>query len=227
MAIDTIFRVGIYETLKVLRYEVLSAGVHTFKIAPAGNSLLSTIYVRSLDGGATVKAKWYDFGAGQPSDTGARYELGEHDLIDAANTTSRIVVTRIHALSQVDIEVIGGSAEVSFIVSVVSDFPAKIDTSGSDVNTNVVTTPHIDNFTLTNAATEYSYTFPANSRRFTIKNRSGGLVKFAYSAGESLTKYFSIEAGTTYDEFDLKVPLLTIYLQSPSAGQVLEIISWS
>jgi hypothetical protein len=94
-------------------------------------------------------------------------------------------------------------------------------------NTNVVTTPFIDNFSMPLAATEYSYSFPSNTRRFTIKNRTSGLIKMAYISGTSGSKYYSLDPGTSYTETDIGSPVITMYLQSGSAGQVLEIISWS
>lgn len=97
-----------------------------------------------------------------------------------------------------------------------------------NVDTNVVITPTIANITTSATAnTETSFTFPANTKRFTVKNRSGGLIRFSYILGASGTTFFSIEPGTTYDETEIGAASLTIYLQSPSVSQILEIISWS
>jgi hypothetical protein len=221
---DQQIQIKLFDTVPIIPLKVMPAGTHTFRINTGGNSFLSTIYCKSAT--APVEVKYYDLGAGDDGMTGARIDLGAHDPVSTGQS-HRTVITRIHNNLRVDVIITGGDAEIGLIGTVVSDFPAKIDTSGSDVNTNVVTTAHIANFTMALAATEYPFTFPAKIRRFTIKNRGGSLIQFSYVAGQSGSVYFSIEPGTTYDEMDLKVDSLTIYLQSPSPGQVLEIISWS
>lgn len=105
-------------------------------------------------------------------------------------------------------------------MSIVSGF------AGSQ-NTDVVTIPFIDNLSVPVANVEVSYSLPINTRRFILKNRTGGLLKLSYSAGQSGVKWFSIEPGVSYAETNISKPTITIYLQSPSSNQVLEILSWS
>lgn len=96
-----------------------------------------------------------------------------------------------------------------------------------NTNTNVVATPTIDNFSMPLAGVEYSYTLPTGTRRFTLKNRTSGLVKLSYAVGESGTKWYSIEPGTSYGEEDLRLGSLTFYFQSPTPNQIVEILSWA
>lgn len=105
-------------------------------------------------------------------------------------------------------------------MSIVSGF------AGSQ-NTDVVTIPFIDNLSVPLANTEVSYTLPTNTRRFILKNRSSGMLKLSYTSGQSGVKWFSIEPGNSYSETNISKPSLTIYLQSPTANQILEILSWS
>lgn len=94
-------------------------------------------------------------------------------------------------------------------------------------DTNVVSTPIIENIAIAAANIEQSHSLPNNSKRFTIKNRGTGLIKLAYIAATSGSTYFSIEPGTTYDESEIRKETLTFYFQSPTPGDILEIISWS
>ena len=95
--------------------------------------------------------------------------------------------------------------------------------------TNVVTTPTIANFTTSATPnTETSYAFPAKTKRFSLKNRGNGMLKIAYASGQSGTTYWSLPPATSYEETEINVNTqVTIYLQSPIASQVLEVISWS
>ena len=94
-------------------------------------------------------------------------------------------------------------------------------------NTDVVSTPFSDNFSMPLANTEYAYAFPDNTRRFMIQNRNVGIIKLSYTSGESGTNYFSLSGGVVYSERNIETTTITLYLQSPSANQLLEVISWS
>jgi len=95
-------------------------------------------------------------------------------------------------------------------------------------NTNVVSTPSIDNFTTGLANVEQPYSFPAGTKRFSLKNRGAGLLKISYTLGESATKYWTIPPACSYDETEINVNTqIILYMQSPIAAQTLEVISWS
>lgn len=124
---DTPFRLGLYETLPILKPTVLGPGIHTFKIMPAGNSLLATIWVKSIVGGSTLQATWYDYAVGSDEEPGAKYTL-ETGPILATPTVRRDVITEIHNQVYVDLVVVGGtSVEVALIASVVTDFPVELN----------------------------------------------------------------------------------------------------
>jgi len=95
--------------------------------------------------------------------------------------------------------------------------------------TNVVTTATISNFTTSATPnTETSFSFPAKTKRFSLKNRGNGLLKISYTSGQSGSTYWTIEPACTYEETEINVNTqVTIYLQSPIANQTLEVISWS
>ena len=89
-------------------------------------------------------------------------------------------------------------------------------------------TPIVYNVAMTNADTEYSQALPKNTRKVLFKLRgSSAALKYAYESTESGTKYITIPAGggSKYLEgifLDLTSPI-TLYFQSPTASQVLEI----
>lgn len=148
----TIFRIGLYETLPVLRPTVIGPGTSTFQIAPAGNSILASLWVKSIDVGATVSGVWYDYAVGVTPDPAAKYVLGLHPSTTTAPYIDRRVIPKIHNQVFGDIIVSGGSAEVSLLVSVVSDFPFDV-TDGIELGAGepktlqdaggVVTTPGV------------------------------------------------------------------------------------
>ena len=90
----------------------------------------------------------------------------------------------------------------------------------------MIAKPTIKNTTMTSADTEYSYTFPFGTQRFSIKLRAlNAQLKIAFVEGESGTNYFTVGYGDKR-EVDAKVGGATIYFQSPTASQVAEITTW-
>lgn len=88
--------------------------------------------------------------------------------------------------------------------------------------------PIIYNVTLTNAGTEYSQTLPANTRKVLIRVRSGASdLKLAYTSGESGTKYITIPAGSSKYLEGIYIKGETLYFQSPTASEVVEIEAWT
>ena len=87
--------------------------------------------------------------------------------------------------------------------------------------------PEIINLTLTDANTEYSQALPAKTVRFCLQARDSSMdLKLAFAAGESGSKYLTIHGGQVYYEDVLSPESLTLYLQSPSSGAVVEILVW-
>lgn len=94
-------------------------------------------------------------------------------------------------------------------------------------NSDVVDQPSVINKTLTNADEEYSQALPVGTRKFLLKARSlGSELKFSFTNGESATNYVTVppgsgglwvECGAAYG--------VTLYVQSPTAGEVAEILA--
>ena len=84
----------------------------------------------------------------------------------------------------------------------------------------------IYNVTMTLADTEYSQTLMAGASKILVQNRGGYDTKLAFVTGQSGTVYMTIKAGSVYYEDMLEGGQRTLYFQCPTAGQVLEILSW-
>lgn len=101
---------------------------------------------------------------------------------------------------------------------------------GIPVSANIpgVVSPSIVNIDMPLASTEYSYTLPGDTRKYIIKLRDPlSELRVAYSIGGSSTVYFTIPRGNFWSEDELDTSaVVTLYFQSTSAAQTLEIISW-
>lgn len=88
--------------------------------------------------------------------------------------------------------------------------------------------PLIGTLVLTVAATELSFAFPAFTRHFIIQNRNNGLLKLAFViTGTAGTDYLTIFPGN-FVQYSLNVESpLTVYLQSPTAAQTVELVHWT
>lgn len=87
--------------------------------------------------------------------------------------------------------------------------------------------PTIGNLTLTSQNTEYSYPLPRGTLKFTVRCRTESDMKLAYAEGNSGTVYIKVPAGADHFEEKINVTGLYLYLQSPTAGVVVEIVSWA
>lgn len=91
-------------------------------------------------------------------------------------------------------------------------------------------TAAIYNVTMTSADTEYSQALPANTRRFSLQCLTNFDVRFAFVTGKVATPtapYALVRAGMNYFEEQLNLASATLYVASPDAAKVAEIIAWS
>lgn len=88
-------------------------------------------------------------------------------------------------------------------------------------------TPQIAILAMPTAATEYSIALPAGCRQFQIKLRSSAVLKLSYTSGQSGISYITVPRHCFYAESDLKLDgSVTIYVQSSTALQELEVVAW-
>jgi hypothetical protein len=103
-----------------------------------------------------------------------------------------------------------------------------INPDGSiNANINPSTTPIITNQIATLANTEYSYTFPMNTKKFSLRTRGNAKIQLAFVSLQSGTNFITISPGNSYEEKDLKLVSVTAYFQLNKAGETVEILSWT
>ena len=89
----------------------------------------------------------------------------------------------------------------------------------------VSATKTIFNVPLTIADTEVSLVLPTTVVGYMIRTRGNGNLKLSHVSGESGTKYITIPSRATYKD-DHSYSNLTLYFQSPTAGEVVEVVAW-
>jgi hypothetical protein len=95
-----------------------------------GNAILSTIFIKSADPGATVEVKYFQTTSGT-IDVNERLDIVAHPIKSAANVlqSSQIVVTRIHNKPVVEFIVAGGNVEFGVYITVTDELASDIDTA--------------------------------------------------------------------------------------------------
>jgi hypothetical protein len=100
-----------------------------------------------------------------------------------------------------------------------------VGSASASVTLAGATTPTLVNITLT-ANTEASYTLPTNVKGFALKLREMADLKLAFISGTSSTTFFTVPRGTVFWQDGISVTGLSLYFQTPSSGQVLELLAW-
>lgn len=108
---DTTVQLNEFHTATALSAENRGPGTYTIKTAIRPYGLISTLFVHSIDPGATLKINYYEKTTG--SELGERYELTGHCLVDANFTvpyTNKIHITALNNTVYLEAVVSGGSA---------------------------------------------------------------------------------------------------------------------
>lgn len=152
MVIENTQRVDLYQTTPLIPIQTLPAGVHLFPVATYGNSILSTVWVKTLDVGASVLVKWYENGVGNGDTPGQRTDLIAHSLITTDDTSDRKIITKIHNKPICEVTIIGGSATLGLYLSVVADtaqdglyFDEQVYNAGSDAGAGLAIFDPVEN----------------------------------------------------------------------------------
>lgn len=87
------------------------------------------------------------------------------------------------------------------------------------------TFPRVDNVLLVEANTEYSFGLHDSIRRFTIRARQPVSFKLSFQPGQSGTHYLELHPSEVWTEEEVYGGV-TLYLQSPDAGTVIEVLQW-
>lgn len=111
-------------------FELLQKGPGTYRQLGEirGNSILSSVFIESIDPGATLQVNYFDTTTG--ATVGERYDLTAHDPIPGTTpplTTFRILVPRIHRRVACEVVITGGQVRFSVYCTVVSAFATDLD----------------------------------------------------------------------------------------------------
>ena len=93
------------------------------------------------------------------------------------------------------------------------------------VSVESVSAYQIANLSMPLANTEYSFTFPVGTKTFGFRNRMSGVLKLKHVSGGL---HFTWDPFVTNWVNDIKSSaIVTVYFESPSAGQLVEFIYWN
>lgn len=126
MAIDNL-KLDLYESRESVPLQTFLPGVYTQKLECRGNSILSTVFVHTIDSGASVKVEYIEATTGE--DEGEVIFLEEHPLLTTAPQSSKILVTRMHNKPNIRITVTGGEARLGVYITVVASFASELDSA--------------------------------------------------------------------------------------------------
>jgi len=114
----------LYDSKAIFPLESRTPDTYLENFDVKGNSILSSVFVKDMDAGATLEVKYYDKTTG---DQVERYDLNNHGTINTAEgpfpKTFRIIVTRIHHNLFCEVTLSGGNANFSVYTSAIADFP--------------------------------------------------------------------------------------------------------
>jgi len=197
MSPETLFRLELYSSIHVFPMQTLGAGTHIQAVAPYGNAILSTIWVKAIDPGATIQVKWFDLGPGNGDFPGERIYLGTHILISTADVSDRIIVPRLHNKAFCEVTITGGNVTFGIYASSVADFPQ--------------TSPYLDGqvAALANDAGNANVIYDPSDGKFYLMRGSNGALNVTVVGG-------------TLQETDID-PLIFSFrgLTTPNVSQVL------
>lgn len=120
-----------FDSLALLRLEERGADTYRVPLRTRGNSILSTVFVKSMDPGASLVVSYWDTSTG--ASVGERYDLDAHGeivstLLDPERGySSKKTITRIHDKPVMDAVVTGGNVLFGVYGSLVSSFATDMD----------------------------------------------------------------------------------------------------
>lgn len=120
-----VLQLRLYETRAIVPLETRGPNTYFQRLHTEGNSFLSSVFVQSLDVGASVLVEYFDTTTGQ--DVGETHFLGSHSAVSTALGDDRALITRMHNKPYVKATVTGGDVRFGVYVSVVSSFASDLD----------------------------------------------------------------------------------------------------
>lgn len=90
-------------------------------------------------------------------------------------------------------------------------------------------TPEVVNINIPTANIEQSFALPTNTRSIMFRLRGNNSnLQFTFQSGQSGTAFFTLTRGAVYKESNLNTAAnTTLYFQTTTDGQILELIYWT
>jgi hypothetical protein len=102
-----LFRLRPNETVAVKELSATPAGTYYNQLWAEGNAIVSTVFVESLDPGASIMVTFEDVGLSESS--ADKVWLGGHEILNTANAISKTSITRFHNKPRIKTVISGGS----------------------------------------------------------------------------------------------------------------------
>jgi len=102
-----LFRLRPNETVAVKELSATPAGTYYNQLWAEGNAIVSTVFVESLDPGASIMVTFEDVGLSESS--ADKVWLGGHEILNNANAISKTSITRFHNKPRIKTVISGGS----------------------------------------------------------------------------------------------------------------------
>lgn len=159
-----------FDTLAILPINTYAPETYLVPIRTFGNSILSSVYVRSMDVGSSVLCRYFDTTTGETINE--RYDLDTHpiitpsDLIPIYGYTHRLTVTKIHDKPMLEVVVTGGNVQFGIYASLVSSFATDMDSALKleDQSVNFIRDKGIPIAVLDEASQEWNFLRSTNGR---------------------------------------------------------------
>ena len=185
-----------------------------------GNSYLNSIVTNTSNTNTSVQAVTAKLSA-DPST--ASLQSATNSAISDLNLAVDDVKTAVNAVTSKLIVAPATEAKQDTIKSAIDLVTAKIASASTTIGQY--------NIVMTTINTEYSQALPTGCRGFEFWTRSGELARFAFTTGKvagSTDPYFTLRRGATYQSTEtLDLTGKTLYVASATAGDVVELITWS
>jgi hypothetical protein len=119
-----------FETVATLPLQTRTPDTYFRMIAVSGNSILSSVFIESMDHGASLFVRYWDTTTG--TETTEEYVLGQHRVLTIADLgpkgiTDRETFTKIHDKTFQEVVVTGGNVRFGIYCTVVSSFATDLD----------------------------------------------------------------------------------------------------
>lgn len=206
MADQTVISLRPFDTQLVFGLSNKSPGLYRRDFTTTGNSLLSSVFIKTADPGATLSIRYYQT-TGATEDDGEKQFLGQHQLLDDtdAPSTHSVLVAKFHDKPFVECTVTGGNIDFSLYATLLtqnaSDIDAALQLDGTVIDVDAVKGMPIMGYD------------PASGKVFFIRTE-GGVIPVSFSeAGDPVHLSSGVVVstpGTSQDLITSTVPIAKV-----------------